>query len=393
MIILGVNAYHSDSSACLVIDGVVVNAIEEERIRRIKHWAGLPTESIAWCLSDANIDIKDVDYIAISRNPSVHMHKKIIRLLTKTKSLNFHKNRIINASQIKDVKTGIADYLQVDKSTIKAKTENVEHHLAHIGSAFFVSPFDEAVCITVDGFGDFVSTMRGIGKRNDVKILDWVEYPHSLGIFYNAMTQFLGFWNYGDEYKVMGLSAYGKPMYINEMRKTIKLLNNGLFELNTSFFTHDEEGVEMVWDEGSPKIGKLFSDKLVGLFGKPREKDETITEHYQNVARAVQDVYEEAFFHILNETYKKIKIENLALAGGCIQNSLANGKITEKTPFKNVYIPPASYDAGTAIGAAMVVWNKVSKKQRNFTMQHAYLGPRFNKLEIEEEIKKHSEEI
>ncbi len=390
MIILGVNAYHSDSSACLVIDGVVVNAIEEERIRRIKHWAGLPTESIAWCLSDANVDIKDVDYIAISRNPSVHMHKKIIRLLTKAKSLNFHKNRIINAAQIKDVKTGIADYLQVEKSTIKAKVENIEHHLAHIGSAFFVSPFDEAVCITVDGFGDFVSTMRGIGKGNNVKILDWVEYPHSLGIFYNTMTQFLGFWNYGDEYKVMGLSAYGKPSCVNEMKKTIKLLDNGLFELNKSFFTHDEEGVEMVWDEGSPKIGKLFSDRLVDLLGKPREKDEEITEHYQNIARAVQEVYEEAFFHILNETYKKTKLDSIVLAGGCIQNSLANGKIIEKTPFKNVYIPPASYDAGTAIGAAMVVWNKICKKQRNFTMKHPYLGARSKEEEIKEEILKHS---
>lgn len=386
MKILGINAYHGDSSACLVIDGVLINAIEEERINRIKHWAGLPMEAIKWCLSDAGIEIQDVDYIAISRNPSAHLHKKILRVLSKTPSLDFLKSRLSNVSKVSDIKTKIVLALNIDVQNIKAKIENVEHHRAHIGSSFFVSPFKEAACVTIDGFGDFLSAMRALGNDRDIKTIDWVEFPHSLGNFYTALTQFLGFWNYGDEYKVMGLSAYGKPIYMNEMNKVVKLKDNGLYELDTSFFLHDKEGVEMLWDNGSPMIGKIFSDKLIELFGPPRNKDEEITEHYKNIASSVQTMYEEAFFHILNDTYKKTKLDKLCLSGGCIQNSLANGKIFEKTPFKNVYIPPASYDAGTAIGAAMVVWHEICKKPRNFIMESSYLGPSYTNEKIKNEI-------
>ena len=386
MNILGINAYHGDSSACLVTDGQIINAIEEERINRIKHWAGFPAEAIKWCLADAKIGIQDVDYIAVSRNPSAHLHKKILRTLTRTPSLNFLKNRLSNVTKISEIKSQIAKALNVDVSVIKAEVENIEHHLAHIGSSFLVSPFSEAACVTVDGFGDFVSSMRGIGKEKDIKIFDWVEFPHSLGIFYTAMTQFLGFWNYGDEYKVMGLSAYGKPTYMNKMRELVKIKNNGLFELDTYFFLHDKEGVEMVWENGQPVIGKLFSDKLVELFDKSRDKTEEITEHYQNIASSVQQMYEEAFFHILHDTYKKTKVDNLTLAGGCIQNSLANGKIKQTTPFKEVYIPPASYDAGTAIGAAMYLWNTIHKKPRTFIMESPYLGPEFTTSVIQNQI-------
>jgi len=390
MIILGVNAYHGDSSACLVIDGKLVNAIEEERIVRIKHWAGLPIESIKWCLSDANISIKDVDYIAISRDPRAHFYKKILRAITKIPRISFIKNRVSNVNRFRDIKVNIVKAFNVEISEIKAEIIHVEHHRAHMGSSFFVSPFDEAACVTIDGFGDFVSTMRGIGKDNHIKIFDWVEFPHSLGDFYTAMTQFLGFWNYGDEYKVMGLSAYGKPVYLDEMRKIIRFKLNGLFEFDTSYFLHDKGGVEMFWENGQPVFGKTFSDKLVKRFGKPREKNEEITEHYQNIAASVQAIYEEAFFYVLNDTYKKTKLENLALAGGCIQNSLVNGKIKKQTPFKNIYIPSASHDAGTAIGAAMVVWHTKCNQPRAFVMEHAYLGPQFTKKEIEGEILKNT---
>ena len=391
--ILGLNAYHGDSSACLVIDGVLINAIEEERIRRIKHWAGLPTESIKWCLSDAGIKIQDVDYIAISRNPSAHLHKKILRVLSKTPSLDFLTSRLSNVAKVGDIKAEIAQALDVDLKDIKAQIEDIEHHLAHIGSSFFVSPFKDAACVTVDGFGDFLSSMRVIGNSNDIKIIDWVEFPHSLGNFYTALTQFLGFWNYGDEYKVMGLSAYGKSVYKNEMSKIVKLRDDGLYELDTSFFLHDKEGVEMLWNNGSPVIGKMFSDKLAELFGQPRNKDEEVTEHYKNIAASVQAMYEEAFFHVLNDTYKKTKLDNICLAGGCIQNSLANGKIYESTPFKEIFIPPASYDAGTAIGAAMVVWHEVCKKPRNFVMESPYLGPSYTNEEIKNEIDKFKSEL
>ncbi|MBI3590566.1 MAG: carbamoyltransferase [Candidatus Melainabacteria bacterium] len=393
MIILGINAYHGDSSACLVIDGVLINAIEEERIRRIKHWAGLPTESIKWCLQDAGLKLRDVDCIAVSRNPSAHIHKKILRVLKKTPTLNFLKNRLSNVSKIGDIKTAIADELGIDKSDIKAKVENIEHHLAHIGSTFLVSPFSEAACLTVDGFGDFVSTMRGVGKGNSIDIIDWVEFPHSLGVFYTAMTQLIGFWNYGDEYKVMGLSAYGKPVYLDKMKKIVQLKDNGLFELDTSFFKHADEGVEMIWENGQPVFGSLFSGKMIGELGDPRKNGEEITKHYQDIASSTQAMYEEVFFHMLNDTYRKTKLNTIALAGGCIQNSLANGKIIDKTPFKNIYIPPAAYDAGTAIGAAMVVWNEKSKQLQKHLMDNPYLGPAFKRDEIENEIKKHENEL
>lgn len=382
MNILGINAYHGDSSACLVADGKVVCAIEEERVRRIKHWAGLPTEAVKWCLQYAGADIRDIDHIAISRNPSAHVHKKILRVLTKAPSLGFLRNRLHNVARVSDVKSGIAEAFGIRASDIRSRVHNIEHHRSHLASAFLVSPFDTAVCVSVDGFGDFLSAMRAIGKENRIEVVDYVEYPHSLGIFYTAFTQFLGFWNYGDEYKVMGLSAYGKPTHLDEMRKIVKLKKNGLFELDTAFFLHDKEGVEMVWENGAPALGKLFSDKLGQLCGKPREREEEVSERHKDIASSIQAMYEEVFFHLLNHAYQKTGIDTLALAGGCIQNSLANGKIFEKTPFKEVFIPPASYDAGTAIGAAYWVWNVALGNKRDFVMTDPYLGPEFSDEDI-----------
>ncbi len=393
MNILGINAYHGDSSACLVVDGKVINAIEEERIRRIKHWAGLPSEAIKWCLKSAGLEISDIDYIGISRNPSAHIHKKLLRVLSKTPSLDFLKNRLSNVSKIGDLKSEIAKALNIDHSKIKAKIENIEHHLAHMGSSFYVSPFKESACVTIDGFGDFVSTMRGIGKDNSIKITDWVEFPHSLGVFYSAFTQFLGFPHYGDEYKVMGLSAYGKPVYLDKLRKIIKLKNDGLFELDTSYFLHDKEGVEMIWENGSPSFGNLYSEKMRELFGNPRAKDESVNEHFKNLASSIQAMYEETFFYLLNDTFKKFRLDKISLSGGCIQNSLANGMILEKTPFKEVFIPPASYDAGTAIGSAMAVWYEVCNQPRNFIMENPYLGPEFSNEEIKNELNKNNDSL
>jgi carbamoyltransferase len=386
--ILGLNAYHGDSSACLLSDGDLVCAIEEERIRRIKHWAGLPTESIRWCLEYSGIGIGDIDYIAISRNPSAHLHKKVLRVLVKAPRLGFLRDRLQNVAKVNDVKVRIAEALGVPASDIKARVQNVEHHRAHLGSAFLVSPFDVAVSISVDGFGDFLSVMRGVGRGNRIEVLDWVEYPHSLGIFYTAVTQFLGFWRYGDEYKVMGLSAFGKPSYLDEMRRIVRLKENGLFELDTSFFLHDKEGVEMVWENGEPVLGRLFSDRLMDLLGSPREEGEGITARHEDIAASLQAMYEEAFFHMLNDAYRRTGIDRITLAGGCIQNSLANGRVFEMTPFKEVYIPPASYDAGTAVGAAFWVWNTVLGNKRGFVMRSPYLGPDFSDAEVDGILKK-----
>jgi len=387
MVILGLNAYHGDSSACLVIGGELICAMEEERIRRIKHWAGLPTEAAGWCLEYGGVNITNVDYIAIARDPSAHLHKKILTALTKTTSLDFLKNRLQNAGRTGDVGQAICTALGVNKSRVKAKVQRVEHHRAHLASAFLVSPFEEAACLSVDGFGDFVSTMRGAGEGHIIDVLDRVDFPHSLGIFYTAMTQYLGFWNYGDEYKVMGLSATGEPRYMKEMRKMVRLRKDGLFDLDQSYFLHSREGVDMTWENGSPAIGRVFSDKVLGVFGPPRAKDGEITGHHQDLAASVQAMYEEAFFHMLNDTYSRLKIDKLTLAGGCIQNSLANGKILDKTPFGGVYIQPASHDAGTAIGAAFWVQNIVLGNERSFVMDSPYWGPQFRDEEIEKVLR------
>jgi len=386
MNILGLNAYHGDSSACLVVDGKLICAIEEERIRRIKHWAGLPTEAVKWCIGYAGIDIKDIDHIAISRDPSAHIHKKILRVLTRAPKLGFLKNRLQNVSRIGDIKEDIAGALGIEGAQIKAKVQNVEHHRAHIGSTFLVSPFDQALCVSVDGFGDFVSTMTGIGRGNTIEITDWVEFPHSLGVFYTALTQFLGFWKYGDEYKIMGLSALGEPEFLDEMKKIVRLKGDGLFDIDTSYFLHDKEGVDMVWESGEPAVGRLFSDRLADSLGKPREKGEELTARHQNIAASVQALYEEVFFHILNSMHKRHHIDKLTLTGGCIQNSLANGMIFDKTPFKEIYIPPASYDAGTAIGAAFSVWNVLLGKERSFVMDNPYWGPEYGATSISHEL-------
>jgi len=382
MIILGINAYHGDSSAAIVKDGQLLAAIEEERIRRIKHWAGFPSEAIKWCLSYTGTDIRDIDYIAVSRDPFARFHRKIIRILLKRPNISFIKGRLNNYGKVMGIKENLAEILKINKKDIKAKVTNIEHHRAHIASSFFVSPFKKAAVVSIDGFGDFVSVMVGVGKENKIDILNMVEFPHSLGVFYSALTQFLGFWNCGDEYKVMGLSAFGRPTYLEKMRKIIKLKDNGLFELNTSYFLHDSKGVEMTWLNEKPVIGRLFSDKLVDLLGEPRRKSEELSQRFQDIAASIQAMYEEAFFHILNYLYKRIELKNIALAGGCIQNSLANGKIYDKTRFENVYIPPAAYDAGGAIGAAFYLWHQNLNKPRNFEMVSPFWGPSFNENEI-----------
>ena len=388
MNILGINAYHGDSSACLVKDGKLIAAIEEERFRRIKHWAGFPSEAVKWCLAVAGVGITDVDYIAISRNPWVRLHKKLIRAIFKRPSIRFLKDRLGNYKKIKNIKSNLSQSLNVSKSQIKAKIVNIEHHRAHIASSFFVSGLEEAAVISVDGFGDFVSVMTGIGKDKKIKVLDTVEYPHSLGVFYTALTQYLGFWNYGDEYKVMGLSACGKPNYLNEMRKIVKLKNSGLFELDTSYFLHDRQGVEMTWLNERPVMSQLFSNKLIELLGPARQKGEELESKHKDIAASVQAIYEEAFYHLLNNLYEKTGLKTVALAGGCIQNSLANGRIHLRTPFTKSYIPPASHDAGGAIGAAFYLWNHILNNKDIFVMDNPYWGPCYPNDEIEACLKK-----
>lgn len=375
--ILGLNAYHGDSSACLLKNGEVVAALEEERIRRVKHWAGFPGEAIKFCLASAGIGPKDLTGVAINRDPWARLSYKIIRLLSKRISGGFIKSRLTNLEKIKSVKTKLAEIYNLEEKDLSAKVFNVEHHLAHLVSAFAVSPFTEAALVSVDGFGDFASTLTAYGTKDEIKKLGEVRFPHSLGIFYTALTQFLGFNKYGDEYKVMGLSAAGKPLYVEKIKKLLILKQDDFFELDASFFMHDSSGVEMTWLDGEPSIGKIFSNKMEVLLGPARQPEEPITDYHKDLAASVQAVYEEVFFRILNEVQTRTGSLNLCLAGGCAQNSLANGKIYEKTKFINVYIPPAAHDAGGAVGAAMQAHKKISGGFRGFVMESPFWGSEY----------------
>jgi len=391
MIILGLNAYHGDSSACLVVDGKLVAAAEEERFRRIKHWAGFPTEAVRYCLSAGGITIDQVDHIAVNRNPSAHLLKKALFAFSKRPSLAAIKNRLENAGKIADIAEQLANLLAGKR--VKATVHNIEHHRAHLASSFFVSPFDTAAVVSVDGFGDFVSTMWGTGIGNRITVQDQVTFPHSLGLFYLAMTQYLGFTSYGDEYKVMGLAPYGKPTEIKNMRQIVKLKPKGRFELDLDYFIHHSAGISMVWDNGEPKIGSVYSDRLIETFGPPRQKDEPVGDRHKNLAASLQEMYEEAFFHLLNHVYGETKNPALCLAGGCAMNSVANGKVFDRIPFKEMYVQSAAGDGGGAIGAAYYVWNQEQKKSRSFVMDHAYWGPEFSNEEASEKLRVRSEEL
>jgi len=380
--ILGINAYHGDSSACLVVDGKLVAAIEEERIRRIKHWAGFPSEAIRFCLETAGIKPRELDHIAIGRNPSAHLHKKVLFSLRNRPSFSSIKDRLSNMGKVRDLKTVLAQSLDVDPQAITATIHNVEHHRAHLASSFFLSPFERAACLTIDGFGDFVSTMFGSGAGNSIEVEQWVEFPHSMGLFYTACTQYIGFPHYGDEYKVMGLAPYGEPEYQEALREIILLKPRGKFELNLDYFLHHSSGVDMQWENGAPTMGPVYSEAWVKRFGPARSKGEPLETRHNDMACSVQAMVEEVYFHVLNHLAESQKQTNLCLAGGCAYNSVANGKIFDNTPFTELSIHPAAGDAGTAVGAAFWVWNEELDRPRDFLLDDAGLGPSYSDAEV-----------
>ncbi len=384
MYILGINAYHGDSSACIIKNGELIAASEEERFRRIKHWAGFPSEAIKFCLNEAGINIEQVDYITISRDPSANLHKKIVHSVKNLVNLKALKDRLANSKKVVSVKGELAKTFGVEEKLIKAEVVNVEHHRSHLASAFFASPFQESALLSIDGFGDFTSTMTGIGKDNQIEVLDTVIYPHSIGVFYTSFTQYLGFPHYGDEYKVMGLAPYGTPKYVEQLRDVLLFKDNGLFELNTKYFKHAKEGVSMSWEGGIPHIEPIFSDYMVEKFGPARKKGEELTQYHKDLAASVQRITEEVIFHLLNHLHQKTGIDNICIAGGVAQNSVANGKILQNTPFKNIYIPSAGHDAGTAVGSALWLYNHLLKKPRIPAVYNAYTGSKFTNEEIEQ---------
>jgi carbamoyltransferase len=450
MYILGLNAYHGDAAAALIKDDTLIAAAEEERFNRIKHCAGFPTQSIQYCLRAAGIDIGQVEHVGISRDPSAHLHKKVLAaarratggIVSRTQRagggevrslaildeaadgtsavpggngtnpgngngnglglVRQFADRLRNAARVRDLKDELAKALGVPTATLRARFHNIEHHRAHLASSFFVSPFEQAALLSIDGFGDFISTMWAVGRDRHIDILGQVEYPHSMGIAYTATSQFLGFPHYGDEGKIMGLAPYGRPRFIEQFRQIIRTEKHGQFCLDLDYFRHHAEGVEMSWNDGSPVIGRIFSDGYEAAFGRARDPHEPLTDRDRDLAASLQLRLEEVAFHVLNHLHDETGLTDLGLSGGVAYNSVMNGKILQHTPFRRVFIQPAAGDSGTALGVCYQIWNDIAQvaysrrggngkspvKDLRYIMDGAYTGPEFSDEEIRRELKR-----
>ena len=379
MYILGLNAYHGDCSACLFKDGNIVAAIEEERLTRVKHAAGFPINSIKFCLNKENILLRDVHYVAVNRNPNLRLFSKSLYALKNIFKISKFNNRVKNLKKINSLDKEFQNHFG---EKLRNKVILIDHHMAHASSSVTMSKFNECNYITLDGFGDFVSTTIGSYKRGELKKYKEVQFPHSMGLFYTAITQYLGFKNYGDEYKVMGLSSYGKPFYKDKIYELINYDKKNLFKLNLKYFKHHDEGIEMSWLEGEPKISNIYNDRIFNLLGEERKINEKISEFHMNIASSAQTVFEEIAIKIMNKLYEINPSENISLSGGCAMNSVMNGKIKKQTKYKNIYINHSPGDSGGCIGAATEAIKKIKKNTKIVVSDSPYLGSSYSLSDI-----------
>src|ERR1700730_3135813 len=380
MNILGINAYHGNASAAIVCDGRLVAAVEEERFNRVKYAAGFPALAIHYCLKAAGLKLHEIDHVAVPRNPYARMATKLFFAL---RMPSFARERAKILVKFTGIPEALAAAFDTDPAKLKAKFHRVEHHQAHLASAFFVSPFERAALLSADGLGDFASTMWGTGAGNRMKIADAIAFPHSLGLYYSGVTQYLGFPKFGDEYKVMGLAAYGEPEYLDTFRDIVRFKANGAdngFRLGLEYFTHHRTGPEMSWaDAGkTPVMGKLFSEEMPRRLGPARAPQELLEQRHKNLASSLQARLEEVYLGMLKKLAERTGLKALCLAGGVAFNCVANGKLFDSTPFEQVFVQPAAGDAGLAIGAAFHVWHQKLGKPRSFVMEHSYWGPEFS---------------
>ena len=380
---LGLNFLHSDSSACLFKNNELIAASEEERFTRVKHTSKFPINSINFCLKQANINISSLDLVTINSKPYSGIFKKFAYVISNPSAIKIALLSLLNSKK----KINLSHLISgIDKNNLfEGKIKFVDHHESHIASSLFFSKFQKCANISIDGFGDFASCAYGLYENNKLKIDYKVSFPHSLGIFYQSLTQYLGFKSYGDEYKLMGLSSYGKPKYLNEISKLIFKTPEG-FRLNLKYFTHHKKKIFHINEKGQFIYDNLYSNELEKLLGNERKQNEEINQTHLDIANSVQVIYEEILFHLVNIVYEKYKVDNLTISGGCAMNSLANGKIIKNSKFKNIYIPPNPGDAGGSIGSASVILSKKYKNKININ-NYSYLGPEFNNNEISEIIK------
>jgi carbamoyltransferase len=381
MHILGINAYHGNASAAIVSNGRLVAAVEEERFNRVKYAAGFPSAAIRYCLNEAGITLSEVDHIAIPRNPWARLGTKLWYAM---KMPSFARERARVLARFVGIPEALAEAFEIVPEKIRARYHRIEHHQAHLASAFFVSPFDQAALLSADGLGDFASTMWGVGRGNRMQIDGAIAFPHSLGMYYTAVSQYLGFRKFGDEYKVMGLAAYGEPAYLDEFRRIVRTNGGTGFRLGLDYFQHHRTGPEMTWrDAGkTPELGTMFSDYMAERLGPARDPAAPVEKAHRDGAASLQARLEEVFFEMLRSLHARTKQKAVCLAGGVAFNCVANGKILDETPFEQIFVQPAAGDAGLAVGAAYFVYHQILGAPRSFVMEHAYWGPSYTQEQI-----------
>jgi carbamoyltransferase len=391
--VLGLNAYHGDAAAVLLRDGELVAAVEEERFERIKHAAGFPYAAIRACLEMGGVTGEQIDHVAVSRNPRAHVWRKALFAMRHRPDRRLIQDRAAHYREVSEIPDTLRVALGLPPRAAGPRVHWVEHHPAHLASTFLVSPFDDAAVCAIDGFGDFVSTSWAVGKGASLEVIERTYFPHSLGVLYLALTQYLGFERFGDEFKVMGLAPYGVPDAADEVRSLVRLLPHGRFELHLPYFRHWSEGAGMTWDEGTPVLDRVYAPRLETLLGPARHRDEPITPRHEAIAASLQLVFEEAVMHVLNGLHERTRLPRLCLAGGCAMNSVANGKIRDLTRFTDVFIQPASGDNGTALGAAAFVHHQVLRHPRRFVMTHGYWGPAFAADDVAAALAQRSDDV
>ena len=382
MKILGLNIFHADTASCLIIDGEIIAASEEERFTRVKHYSGFPVNSIFYALREGKIDINEIDIIAINSNPYYNLGNKVKFLASAYKNLLNLPKRVLRVRNKIELERNLYNYFGTTK---KFKKVYVPHHNAHIYSSILCSGFNNGLGLSFDASGDFSTTEIYNVQNNKFNILNKQIFPHSLGIFYQAITQFLGFKDYGDEYKVMGLAGFGKNKYKAEFDQLIKFNKNRLFELNLSFFRHHEIGFDFNFENNIPYFENLYSKKLENLLGNSRDKDEQITERHFHIAHSLQKKFEEVTYKIINY-YKSPSHKNLFLSGGCAFNAVNNKFISDKNIFQNIIIQPNSGDAGGALGAGLYASKKFDEKFKNEKLKSIYVGPSENDKDVQKNI-------
>ena len=380
--ILGINAFHGNSSACILKNNEIVFAIEEERINRIKNWSGFPSQSIRMCLNHVNKDLNDIKCIAINRNSKSNLKEKVFFSIKNFDNLKYAIKKSKNLIKL----NSIEDYFlkEFNLSSITPKIIFVDHHLAHLSSSYLTSNFTKSAILSLDGFGDFASCALGFASHNTLNIKHRVYYPHSLGILYQSITQMLGFKNYGDEYKVMGMSALGNNKFEEQFQK-ILTIKDWEYKLNKNYFSYFKNGLNFNFNNIRPMFPNLYNDNMLKLFGI-NKKNIYKQQLKADIACSLQVTFEKALFSTLKYMERSFNTNNLSYSGGCAMNSLANGKILQNTKYNNLSIHSASYDAGGAIGAAAYAYLKYYKKK--IIIKSNYLGPSYTNLEINNIIEK-----